>query len=135
MGNYVEKNLREGDTVVAKAEFTWIPMIPAAILAILILIIGGKIWGFGWGFLIAVVIVAVRALGIASNELGVTNKNIVGKTGVILNKSLDARLSKIDNFSVSETLGGKIFGYATIQIFNAQVLRRKERNGVQAHCS
>jgi uncharacterized membrane protein YdbT with pleckstrin-like domain len=55
-------------------------------------------------------------LKLKSQVLAVTNQKIIGKTGVIMNKSIDAYLEKIDNISVSESFAGKLFGYATIQI-------------------
>lgn len=116
MGNYVEKNLRPNERVVAKAQISWVPMIPAAITAFIVFLIACLMKIGGFGFLIMACIVGIRALGIYSTELGVTDKKVIGKTGVILANSLDTYLEKIDNFSITETLGGKLFGYATLQI-------------------
>ena len=58
----------------------------------------------------------IKFYSLMNIELGVTNKKLIGKTGIIRHNSLDAYLEKIDNFSINETLGGKLFGYATIQI-------------------
>ncbi len=119
MSMYVEKNLRPGEQIVAKARVSLAPMIPTVLISILLLI-GSIAIGEGMMILIAFLIIAVMLflhyIALTSNELGVINKKIIGKTGIIFNKSLDAYLDKIDNFSVSESFFGKLFGYATIRV-------------------
>lgn len=119
MSMYVEKNLRPGEQIAAKARVSLAPMIPTVLISILLLI-GSIMVGEGTVILIAFLIIAVMLflhyIALTSNELGVTNKKIIGKTGIIFNKSLDAYLDKIDNFSVSESFFGKLFGYATIRV-------------------
>lgn len=45
-----------------------------------------------------------------------TNKKVIGKTGLIRTKALDAPLNKINNISVEQGFFGKILGYGTIRI-------------------
>ena len=45
-----------------------------------------------------------------------TNKKVIGKTGLIKTKSLDAPLNKINNASVNQGFFGKILGYGTVRI-------------------
>lgn len=116
MGNYVERNLRPNEKLIAKAQISWVPVIPTVVYAILIIIIGAIAKVVGWAILVALIMVVIKVVGIMSVELGVTDKKIIGKTGVIVANSLDTYLEKIDNFSINESLAGKIFGYATIQI-------------------
>lgn len=122
--NYVERNLRKNESLIAKAKISWIPIIPGLIFAFLI-IFGAKLLSDVSDELeilsliciaFAVLYIIIKIIQISSIELGVTNKKIIGKTGVVIAQSLDTYLEKIDNFSISETLGGKIFGYSTIQI-------------------
>ena len=68
-----------------------------------------------WGFL-AVCYIVYKALSISAVELVVTEKKIVGKTGIINSRSTDAFLEKIDYFAIRESLGGRLFNYATIEI-------------------
>ena len=118
MGDYVEKNLRPGEQVVAKAEVSMIAIVPSVVEAIILFIVGIPFKNFMTAIFIlaAILVVIIGFLKVKSVELGVTNKKIIGKTGVIIANSLDTYLEKIDNFSISETLGGKIFGYSTIMI-------------------
>ena len=68
-----------------------------------------------WGFL-AVCYIIYKALSISAIELAVTEKKIIGKTGIINSRSTDAFLEKIDYFAIRESLGGRLFNYATIEI-------------------
>ncbi|MBO4292126.1 MAG: PH domain-containing protein [Lachnospiraceae bacterium] len=68
-----------------------------------------------WGSL-AVCYIVYKALSISAVELAVTEKKIVGKTGIINSRSTDAFLEKIDYFAIKESLAGRLFNYATIEI-------------------
>ena len=68
-----------------------------------------------WSFL-AVCYIVYKALSISAIELAVTEKKIIGKTGIIKSRSTDAFLEKIDYFTIRESLFGRLFNYATIEI-------------------
>ncbi|MBO4914117.1 MAG: PH domain-containing protein [Oscillospiraceae bacterium] len=59
---------------------------------------------------------AVPIIRLCCIELVVTDKKIIGKTGVIFSNAIDAYLEKIDNFAIDETLFGRIFKYSTITV-------------------
>ena len=101
MTKYVENHLGRDETVIKKAEISWIVIVPDVVLMLLLI-------GFItiWKPLIAKL----------TTELAVTNKKVVGKVGLIRTKALDAPLNKINNVSVSSGLIGKIFGYGTVRI-------------------
>ena len=54
-----------------------------------------------------------------STELALTNKSVIGKTGMIKSKSLNAPLNKIQNVSVSSGFLGKIFKWGKIAVTTA----------------
>ena len=132
MSNYVERNLRQNERIIAKAVISH-AAVGASICFAALLMMGGAIVlstirrsqpagipmmavGFIW------LVIALAKLN--SVELGVTDKKIIGKTGVIIAKSLDAYLEKIDNISISESFWGKIFGYSTIQVHTTSSMLR-----------
>ncbi len=51
-----------------------------------------------------------------TTELALTDKRMIGKTGIIKTESMDASLDKIQTVSVSSGLFGKIFGYGNVKI-------------------
>lgn len=122
--NYVERNLRQNERIIAKAVISH-AAIGASIFFSSMLMTGGIIVltsdihaepagipMLAVGFIR--LIIALVKLG--SVELGVTDKKIIGKTGVIIAKSIDTYLENIDNISISESFWGKVFGYSTIQV-------------------
>ena len=109
MGRYVEQNLTKNEKVVKNAELNVLNLVWSWVIGIL----------FFWLLLIPV-FKAIKATMIYCNtELSITNKRIIGKTGLANSGSLDAPLDKIQNVSVTSTLGGKIFNYGTVQINTA----------------
>jgi len=107
--SYVEQNLNRNEEIVKKAERSaW-------------LLVGAWVFGilFFWLLFIPLIKAVIATVRYRSAELAITNKRIIGKTGVVNSGSLDAPLNKIQNVSVSSGLGGKIFGYGTVQINTA----------------
>ena len=62
------------------------------------------------------IIILPKFLRINNTELGLTNKKVMGKYGIVNTKVMDSPLNKINSISVEQGLGGKIFGYAKIVI-------------------
>ena len=116
---YTEQNLGKNEQVVQKGRINMIAILPNAIIAVLILgifLMAGSILP---GLIIAAIIVGVKYLKMISTELSLTNRKIIGKVGVISTKVMDSPLNKINNISVEQGLGGKIFGYGKIVITTA----------------
>ncbi len=109
MGRYVEQNLTKNEKVVKNAELNILSLVFAWVFGIL----------FFWLFLIPVFKAIKKTVAYCNTELTITNKRIIGKVGAASSKSLDAPLDKIQNASVSSSLGGKIFNYGTIEIDTA----------------
>lgn len=106
---YVENNLTKNEVIVKKADRNGLFLLGVWIKGIL----------FCWLLLIPLIKAIIKTVQFNNVELAITNKRIVGKTGVVNTDALDAPLNKIQNVSVNQTFGGKIFNYATIQINTA----------------
>lgn len=104
MGKYISKNLGRDEVVVLQAKVHWACLIPSIIFSFIII---------GIPFLI------VKIIKMKTTELGFTNKNFIGKIGLINTKVLNSPLNKINNISVQSGLGGKIFGYGTVHVDTA----------------
>lgn len=155
--DYVERNLRKNEQVVAKCHITWVALVPIILRTILLIVaawaiaelvveivvdfrwtvlseeeqhlyFGSDEWGVINGiatiFFAAVIIgsliaAAISIIRLFCIELVVTDKKIIGKTGVIYSNAIDAYLEKIDNFVIDESLLGRIFRYCTITIGTA----------------
>ncbi len=109
MSKYVEKNLGKNETVIKKANLNGLFLLSAWLKGIL----------FCWLLLIPTIKAIIKTVQFRNIELAFTNKRIVGKVGVANTKALDAPLNKIQNVSVEQKLGGKIFNYSRIVINTA----------------
>ncbi len=65
---------------------------------------------------IGLVPLLLRILELACMALSVTNKRVVGKTGVLRVHSLDLHIDKVDNVTLNATLLGRIFKYYNVTI-------------------
>lgn len=105
MRNFVENNLIEDENILKSAEqnkaelvFWWI-------------------FGVVLCWLIFPPIYAIfKTLAFSNTELTITDKRVLGKSGVLSRHSLDAPLNKIQNVAISSGILGKIFNYGNIKI-------------------
>lgn len=117
-------NLSRGEEVIAKAEINKCASLPTTIVMTMIFTI---IFFFLAIFPLSIVFsvlafflfYSIFTLPLKTTELILTNKKIIGKTGIINTKVMDSPLNKINNISVEQGLGGKIFGYGKIVITTA----------------
>ncbi len=115
---YLEKNLGREEKIISKGDVSFLPIIPNAVIGGLILIGGicSGLGGFIFTLFIAAIIILPKFFGIKNTELGLTNKKVMGKYGIINTKVMDSPLNKVNSVTVEQGLGGKIFGYGKIVI-------------------
>ena len=109
MGKYVENNIGMNENIVQKAKLTKLFLVGTWIKGILLC----------WLLFIPVFKAIVATIRHFKTELGITNKRIIGKVGIINTKALDAPLNKIQNVSSEQKFWGKIFNYGTIKVNTA----------------
>ncbi|MBR5116106.1 MAG: PH domain-containing protein [Lachnospiraceae bacterium] len=73
---------------------------------------------------ICIIYAAVSIIKLICIELVVTDKKLIGKTGVIYSNAIDVYLEKIDNFAIDESLMGRIFKYSIITVGTASTTLR-----------
>jgi len=100
---YVEESLLSGEKVVATAKVHWMDLLISTVF-------------FFWVFLIPPILALVRML---TTEIGVTDRRVIGKTGLIRRISIDTMLDKVSNIGSNQGIFGRIFGYGTVTIVTA----------------
>ncbi len=124
---YIENNLGKDDKVVRVAEISKLAILPFAVLGGITFITGllaliaadsDQVAGLLGLFLIVVGVVMVlnKVLDVMCTHLGFSEKRLIGKTGILNTKSIDAPLNKVDNISVTKGLFGLIFNYRSLKI-------------------
>ncbi|MGN0634489.1 MAG: PH domain-containing protein [Oscillospiraceae bacterium] len=121
--SYAERNLGKNESIIVMAEPNWISLVPTIIGGIVIIVLGfifSDLWYLdavkGIGFIVALLNIGVTALKIKTTELTLTNKKVIGKAGILHTKVMDSPLNKVNNISVEQGLGGKIFGYGKVVV-------------------
>ena len=60
-----------------------------------------------------------QIINIKMSVLAITDRRVIGKTGIIRVVALDMPLSKVDNISLNTQFWGRILGYSTIEVKSA----------------
>lgn len=121
---YVEKTLGRGETIVAKAEVSKLPVIVWGVISVGLFFLTAAGFDFDLsgvvaGIIIAIAVFAKPAITAFTTELSLTNRRIVGKTGFFKTKTLDFPIKKINSIYVEQKLFGKIFNYSTVNVSSA----------------
>ena len=113
MGNYVDRTLLLGETVVARARPHWAIFIAPGVVVLLgvlalkagpIILIAGLLWA------------SFRYLVFNGTELAATNKRVVAKSGIIRTNVVDVSLSKVEGITYNQGIIGRMFGYGSISV-------------------
>jgi len=103
MASYIEQVLGRDEEIIATAKITgWIYLGPALLTACT----------FGLLFPVLLIPYVQRA----TTDLGVTNKRVIAKTGLISRRTVEQRIQKIESIKVSQGIFGRLFDYGTIMI-------------------
>ena len=103
--SYIEKSLGDGETIIARAQFSWV----YSLLAWLALIFLGI-------FLIGIAIFLSMMIRKWSTEIGVTSHRFVEKKGLLTLRTNEIALHNIEGVRVNQSLLGRLFGYGTVRI-------------------
>ena len=133
---YVESNLVPGETLMYQTRLHWIVMLWHIVLGCLLLGLPGVLLLYyalsqtgiesrtlrimeGGGVALLVCGGVVILMGMVrrnATEMGVTNRRVVIKTGLVSRKTIEMLLNKVESIEVSETAFGRMLGYGTIVV-------------------
>ncbi len=129
MSNYVENNLGREEKIILKAKKSWLCLIPQILFFILCILVGVAcfliidkgVQRFIWPcvFIIAgLILLIIRIVQIASIDLAITNKRVVGKIGVLSINTLDVHIDKIDHVQIQANFFGRLFHYYSLKVIS-----------------
>lgn len=116
---FVGKNLIEGETIIAEARISRVLLLPSIALAIAFLTVSFCLNDAGLtmaALMIGSALVLSKWITICQVELAVTNRRIIGKTGLVRLTHLDCPLDKVDTVMVHNNLLGALFNYGNVTI-------------------
>jgi len=122
---YVRKVLQPGETLVYEAALSWIGYLSGLLvllLALVLFIVGGEL--FGWPLWVDIVagLVALVALWLLARawferwttEVAITDRRIIHKTGFIRRNTIEMSVEKVESVDVKQSLLGRVFDYGDV---------------------
>ena len=99
--SYIDESLSEGEQVVARFQLHWVERLPL----------------FLWCVLVVTLPLAIYAwLKLRCTEIGVTNKRVIVKTGIISRQSEEMRIASIETVEIDQSVWGRILGFGDVRI-------------------
>lgn len=99
--SYIEESLSEGEQVIARFELHWVERLLMFLYIVLIITIPLGI--YEW-------------LKLRCTEIGLTNKRIVVKTGIISRHSEEMRIGSIETVEIRQSIWGRFLGFGDVHI-------------------
>ena len=99
--SYIDESLSAGEQVVARFELHWVERLPI----------------FLWCVLVVTLPIAIyQWLKLHCTEIGVTNKRIIIKTGIISRQSEEMRIASIETVEIDQSVWGRFLGFGDVRI-------------------
>jgi len=117
--SYIDENLLPDEHVVCRAELHWIIFARAILVLVVgfVLLFVPRIGQAGLVvLLLGVVMLAPPFVAYRTTELGVTNKRVIVKTGLVRRRTLELLLRQVEAILVDQSLLGRLFGFGSITL-------------------
>ena len=117
--SYIDENLLPDEHVVYRAELHWIIFARAILVLVVgvVLVFVPRIGLAGLVVLLLGVLMLVPPFAAyRTTELGVTNKRVIVKTGLVRRRTLELLLRQVEAISVDQSLLGRLLGFGSITL-------------------
>jgi uncharacterized membrane protein YdbT with pleckstrin-like domain len=117
--SYIDENLLPDEHVVYRAKLHWIIFARAILVLVvgLVLVFVPRIGQAGLVvLLLGVVMLVPPFVAYRTTELGVTNKRVIVKTGLVRRRTLELLLRQVEAILVDQSLLGRLFGFGSITL-------------------
>lgn len=117
--SYIDENLLPDEHVVYRADLHWIIFARAILVLVvgLVLVFEPRIAQASVVvLLIGVVMLVPPFVAYRTTELGVTNKRVIVKTGLVRRRTLELLLRQVEAILVDQSLLGRLFGFGSITL-------------------
>lgn len=119
--SYIDESLSTDESVIGRFPLHWGAWLPvgAWLLLPLLLAPAGLAHSFGLSVLLLVGFSFPAAwtwLKLRHVEMGITNKRVIHKVGVVGRKTDEMKLSSIETVEIAQSLPGRLLGYGTVRV-------------------
>jgi len=98
---YIDESLSAGEEIAGLFPQHWVVRIPMVIWLLLVITLPLAIYEY---------------LRVKHTELGLTNKRVISKTGIISRRSEEMKLGSIETVEIDQGVMGRILGYGNIRV-------------------
>ena len=130
--SYSNENLLANERILYKTQPHWIIFLPAILLTFFALAVALYFPDFTWPgyifFALAVLQWISAYVTYITSEYVLTNQRILVKIGFIQRRSFETLLQRITSIEVSQTILGRILGYATLIIYGTGIASERFNN-------
>ena len=120
--SYILKNLMSNENLVYRAKIHWVIYLPSVLFLLLgfFLITQGsdiseEFYFFGGvSILVSFATFAKSFIFKITTELGVTDKRVIAKTGLISRDTIELNHTKVESYHINQSILGRILGYGTL---------------------
>ena len=99
--SYIEESLSAGEKVEGLFRLHWFSWAPVVLWALLVITLPVALYVY---------------LQLRFTELGVTNKRVILKRGIIGRKTEEMKILSIETVEIDQGVLGRIFGYGTVKV-------------------
>jgi uncharacterized membrane protein YdbT with pleckstrin-like domain len=118
--SYIDENLLPDEHVVYRAKLHGIIFARAVVVlvvgVVLLIVLPGVPLAGAVVLLIGIVMLVPPLVAYRTTELGVTNKRVIVKTGLIRRRTLELLLRQVEAISVDQSLSGRLLGFGSITL-------------------
>lgn len=118
--DYIDQSLSDGERVVAKFHLHWGAWLPVGWWVLLPLLVAPMGLTHSVGVFLALLVGFSAPAGWAwlvlrHTEMGLTNKRVIYKTGVVGRKTEEMKLSSIETVEIEQGMMGRMLDYGTVR--------------------
>jgi uncharacterized membrane protein YdbT with pleckstrin-like domain len=99
--SYIEESLSSGEKIQTLFRQHWVAKLPMILWILLLVTFPLAIWEW---------------LRLRFTEIGVTNKRVIMKTGIVSRHSEEMKISSIETVEIEQGILGRIFGFGTVKV-------------------
>ena len=118
--SYIDENLLPDEHVVYRAKLHWIILARALVVlvvgVVLLIVLPGVPLAGAVVLLIGILMLVPPFVAYRTTELGVTNKRVIVKMGLIRRRTLELLLRQVEAISVDQSLSGRLLGFGSITL-------------------
>jgi len=115
---YIDKHLLTNEHVIKRGRVSMSAYVAPSLMLVLGLLTAAIVIG-----LILLVYAILAMVRLATTEVAVTDKRVIGKVGIFSTNSLDLRLTKLEGIAVRKGLFGAMFNYGAITVAGSGTTR------------